>query len=93
MVAKLVNIHWETLVISDSRDHFNMGELFPDEIGNDGRKVSVVRLGLAPDVMRSVVSRPDDRINVLVPDLLEEELESIEREIAIPLVRSPVACQ
>lgn len=70
-----------------------MGELFPDEIGNDGRKVSVVRLGLAPDVMRSVVSRPDDRINVLVPDLLEEELESIEREIAIPLVRSPVACQ
>lgn len=57
--------------------------MLPQFLADQGGKVEVVALTLLPDVVRGVVSRPDDQIQVDLLQLLKEELEGLHGEVAV----------
>lgn len=68
-LAPFVDVHRITFVVA-KRGHHRSSYLLLHEFSKDHREVEVVRLRLLPNVVGSVVTGPQNQINVFLADVL-----------------------
>lgn len=84
----IINIDRIGLMVSHCCNHSNICML-PQFFTNHCGKVEIVTLTLLPNIVRSVVSGPNDKVQIHFLQLFEEKLEGLHGKVAI-IKRSPI---
>lgn len=63
-------------MVSHRRDDSDLGMFF-EPLGEEDSEIEVVGLTLLPDVMRSVVSSPQNQIEIHFLNFFEEQIKSL----------------